>query len=368
MQTRQPGLICERCNGQGTIRHLVCFLLHHPTASSTQGGAARTSTLAGVLCRLSTPSQPPSQHPRDTLRSRANARHRTRACRRCSGGGGGSGGGACNPCSHRLPRLRILPQRQCGGDGFGPGVPAAAQPLPPAGCRGCAGRRRLGHGLPPPLPRRFRRVDVHQPWGLWCRAACRPAGGRRVARALRAPAPAVPGQASAWAAAAAVPPCLATCARHPPRLLHCPHSEDCCPSAPALQGAVPPAGACHAGAGSICALPATGPGAAAQRHLRRGSRALGGCAQPQLCCSLLQSVHHLCLPVPRPAPCCRPTGLNTVVQSWRGRLGPGDAVFSLDLGYGSVKRMLQARHRKRHCAGPCCGDASGGGAAAAAAS
>lgn len=34
------------------------------------------------------------------------------------------------------------------------------------------------------------------------------------------------------------------------------------------------------------------------------------------------------------------TGLNTVVQSWRGRLGPGDALFSLDIGYGSVKKML----------------------------
>ncbi|PRW58839.1 L-cysteine desulfhydrase 1 isoform X2 [Chlorella sorokiniana] len=34
------------------------------------------------------------------------------------------------------------------------------------------------------------------------------------------------------------------------------------------------------------------------------------------------------------------TGLNTVVQSWRGRLGPDDALFSLDIGYGSVKKML----------------------------
>eukprot|EP00887_Chlorella_sp_A99_P000749 scaffold5.g749.t1 len=30
------------------------------------------------------------------------------------------------------------------------------------------------------------------------------------------------------------------------------------------------------------------------------------------------------------------TGLSTVLSSWRGRLGPGDAVFSLDIGYGSV--------------------------------
>lgn len=37
-----------------------------------------------------------------------------------------------------------------------------------------------------------------------------------------------------------------------------------------------------------------------------------------------------------------PTGLNTVVQSWRGRLRPGDAILSLDIGYGSVKKMLAA--------------------------
>ncbi|KAL4426688.1 hypothetical protein ABPG77_004744 [Micractinium sp. CCAP 211/92] len=34
------------------------------------------------------------------------------------------------------------------------------------------------------------------------------------------------------------------------------------------------------------------------------------------------------------------TGLNTVIQSLRGRVGPGDALFSLDIGYGSVKKML----------------------------
>ncbi len=31
-----------------------------------------------------------------------------------------------------------------------------------------------------------------------------------------------------------------------------------------------------------------------------------------------------------------------MVQSWRGRLRPGDAIFSLDIGYGSVKKMLAA--------------------------
>lgn len=35
------------------------------------------------------------------------------------------------------------------------------------------------------------------------------------------------------------------------------------------------------------------------------------------------------------------TGLNTVLASFRRRLGPGDAVFSLDVGYGSVKKMIQ---------------------------
>jgi hypothetical protein len=30
-----------------------------------------------------------------------------------------------------------------------------------------------------------------------------------------------------------------------------------------------------------------------------------------------------------------------VIQSLRGRVGPGDALFSLDIGYGSVKKMLQ---------------------------
>ncbi|KAL4425559.1 hypothetical protein ABPG75_009575 [Micractinium tetrahymenae] len=34
------------------------------------------------------------------------------------------------------------------------------------------------------------------------------------------------------------------------------------------------------------------------------------------------------------------TGLNTVIQSLRGRVDPGDALFSLDIGYGSVKKML----------------------------
>jgi hypothetical protein len=29
-----------------------------------------------------------------------------------------------------------------------------------------------------------------------------------------------------------------------------------------------------------------------------------------------------------------------VIQSLRGRVGPGDVLFSLDIGYGSVKRML----------------------------
>ncbi|GAB4816736.1 hypothetical protein N2152v2_003782 [Parachlorella kessleri] len=35
------------------------------------------------------------------------------------------------------------------------------------------------------------------------------------------------------------------------------------------------------------------------------------------------------------------TGLNTVISSFSSRLGPKDAIFSLDVGYGSVKKMLQ---------------------------
>ncbi|KAL4860004.1 putative L-cysteine desulfhydrase 1 [Chlorella vulgaris] len=35
------------------------------------------------------------------------------------------------------------------------------------------------------------------------------------------------------------------------------------------------------------------------------------------------------------------TGLNVVIQSLRGRIGPGDVLFHLDVGYGSVKKMLQ---------------------------
>ena len=33
-------------------------------------------------------------------------------------------------------------------------------------------------------------------------------------------------------------------------------------------------------------------------------------------------------------------GLNSVIQSMRGRVGPGETLFSLDVGYGSVKKML----------------------------
>lgn len=33
------------------------------------------------------------------------------------------------------------------------------------------------------------------------------------------------------------------------------------------------------------------------------------------------------------------TGLNTVIQSLQ--LSPGDCVFMLDIGYGSVKKMLE---------------------------
>ncbi len=29
-----------------------------------------------------------------------------------------------------------------------------------------------------------------------------------------------------------------------------------------------------------------------------------------------------------------------MLQGLRGRVGPGDVLFSLDVGYGSVKRML----------------------------
>ena len=34
------------------------------------------------------------------------------------------------------------------------------------------------------------------------------------------------------------------------------------------------------------------------------------------------------------------TGLNVVIQSYG--LGPGDVVYMLDIGYGSVKKMAQA--------------------------
>ena len=40
-----------------------------------------------------------------------------------------------------------------------------------------------------------------------------------------------------------------------------------------------------------------------------------------------------------------------MIQSLRGRVGPGDALFSLDIGYGSVKKMLQARRCTVQCTG-----------------
>lgn len=65
------------------------------------------------------------------------------------------------------------------------------------------------------------------------------------------------------------------------------------------------------------------------------------------------------------------TGLNTVLASFRRRLGPGDAVFSLDVGYGSVKKMIHVLAEEtgaqavqvgcwgRHCPGVHAGSAGG---------
>lgn len=39
-------------------------------------------------------------------------------------------------------------------------------------------------------------------------------------------------------------------------------------------------------------------------------------------------------------PVTQTAGLSTVIASLRGRLRPGDTLFSLDVGYGSVKKML----------------------------
>lgn len=71
------------------------------------------------------------------------------------------------------------------------------------------------------------------------------------------------------------------------------------------------------------------------RRSQAGRSSLHACSCAGLTLYLYAACH-----APRLLNRRRSTGLNTVVQSWRGRLGPGDALFSLDIGYGSVKKML----------------------------
>ena len=145
------------------------------------------------------------------------------------------------------------------------------------------------------------------------------------------------------------------------------------------------AGAGDAGAGWRAALRAPGPGAAAQRNHRsaRHASVLFGGADVPGCragwmevrlrhtaaamlycrkrCSWRKGASACILPPPPPpppyphlhpaSPSPPAAGLNTVIQSLRGRVGPGDALFSLDIGYGSVKKMLQARRCTVQCTG-----------------